>query len=118
MEAKPKPDWDIVYERLFNDAISWLGVVGESDHRLSMPDGAYNQSVDKALNFLAGQIAQGALDVAFLLATLEREARLHEPETPDDDFPRVVRSNQMYSLARVMNAYTTPEAISYVELPE
>ena len=104
-------------EELFDDAIHWLGVVGEYDHRIPKPDNDYNRSVDKALNFLAGQIAEGSIDVAFLLATMEREAQLHEGKIPDDDdFDRVVRTNQMYSLTRMMNAFSAPENTANVSV--
>lgn len=117
MEVKSSPNEGYV-EELFNDAIHWLEVVGEYDHRIPKPDNDYNRSVDKALNFLSGQIAESSIDIAFLLATLEREAQLHVSETSDpyDDFDRVVRTNQMYTLARVMNAYSAPEKITHVAL--
>ncbi|HEU5004731.1 MAG TPA: hypothetical protein VFT49_01450 [Candidatus Saccharimonadales bacterium] len=105
-------------ENLFNDAINWLGVVGEYDHNIPKEDNPYNRSVDKALNFLASQIAESSIDIAMLLSTLERQAQTVVAESDDlyGDLDRVIRTNQMYVLARTMNAYSSPERIVHIPL--
>jgi hypothetical protein len=97
----------IEIEEIFSDAINWLGVVGEYEHRIPKPDVEFNQSRDKALRFLGTKIATGDIPTADLLADLEREAQRTTSQSwiTDEDMQIAHRANQFNELARVMNSY-------------
>ena len=121
MSSLEKHPNEIIVEETFNDAINWLGVVGEYDHGIPKPDIEYNRSVDRALGFMATKISEGDFDAAHLLADLERQARLATSESSwisDEEEQRTVRTNQMYMLARLMNGYAGAHKTSMSETAE
>lgn len=105
---------EIVVEQVFTDALSWLNIVGEYDCNLPKVDSPYNHSIDRALGFVVDRISAGDLETATLLATFERQARVRELELPVEDAARVVRTNQMYTLAHLMNGYA--EATGLIQI--
>lgn len=94
--------------QIFTEAIHWLEVVGEFDHKIPKPDTPYNRDNDRVFRLLGNKIAEDDYHTMHLLASLDREARLHirtGDHTTDEDVQNAVRSNQFYSLARLLNSY-------------
>jgi hypothetical protein len=94
-------------ERLYTDAIHWFGEVALFDYRLPKPDTDNNRSNGRVLEYLGNKIAESDFSTVFVLATLEREARVHisETEEPDTDAQDTARVNQFYALAGLMKEF-------------
>lgn len=97
----------------FQDAITWLGSVGEWENKRYNPDIEFSESVDKTLHQLADRIAGGDSQTASLLADLERQAEIAVNPRPDlhSDYAEQIfrRRDQLYALTRL-----TPDK---VEIP-
>src|SRR3989338_4251034 len=87
----------------FQDAITWLGIVGDWEHRNVHVDPNFGESVDFTLRKLASGIAEGDSVTASLLSDLERQAEVAFNPRPDlisDVGERMLRRrDQLYALA-------------------
>ncbi len=104
------------YRNDFQDAITWLGVVGEWENGVRNLNAKFNESVDMTLRKLADGIAEGNSQTASLLADLERQAEISvspRPHLHSDEGERMLRRrDQLYALTRLTVAQSEiPTAI-------
>ncbi|HSX37105.1 MAG TPA: hypothetical protein VLG13_03265 [Patescibacteria group bacterium] len=94
-------------DQVFTNAIQWLQITSEHDRSIPKPDWSYPRNNDRVFRYLGERLAAGDYETAYILSTLEQQARQEKSTSwiSDAEIQDTVRTNQFYMLARTMISF-------------